>query len=233
MGNGCDYCDGSFESRKAEIDHVLDEHRDEITSHEKDELKRERNQLSDEGNGRDSHEVMKTAGIAVLAVVLFAGIGYALVSTGVVNFNVEEPDPGSPASMGPAGSTHAHGEMEVVINGEPVDLNQDQYTHQDNLAHIHAGEPGIIHKHATGATWGYFFDTINWDVHADEQGSLCFEMDTGDQYCDSDGDLSITMNGQEIASPEELLNRDIQGVQQVQGAAAAGGDDLRIEYSTE
>lgn len=234
MAFDCDHCDRTFESRRSELEHVLDEHRDDITSHEKDELKRERNQLPEkDDSGPVNSDLLKSGAGVVLALVLVVGGGYALFATGVMDFSTDAPPGMSPEYFGEYGSTHEHAEFSVMIDGEELDTDQSQYTEQDDIVHIHAGEPGIIHKHGTGVTYGYFLETIGMEVHEDEDGDLCFEMDTGETHCEDEGKLSITLNGEEIEEPDDLNHQEIHGVEQVRNVAAAGGDDLQIEFTGE
>lgn len=218
---GCEYCDASFSSRRDEINHMLDEHDDELTSHDRDELKRERNKLQDDGNGRNHHELVKTAGIGVVAVLLFAGVGYALMSAGYISFSTDAGPGGS--GLGAPGSTHEHASIRIVLDGERVNLAAPEYAHSDNIAHIHDGQQGTLHKHATGATYGYFLDTLDMDVYENEAGNLCFEMDDGETYCDNEsGDLTVAVNGQDVQEMDSSLDdREIQD-----------GDDFSIRYTS-
>ncbi|MDY6774102.1 MAG: hypothetical protein SVS85_02780 [Candidatus Nanohaloarchaea archaeon] len=46
----CDKCGKEVDSREEEIEHLLGQHEDKLTSHEKDELKREMNQIGSDSD---------------------------------------------------------------------------------------------------------------------------------------------------------------------------------------
>ncbi|MCJ7478700.1 MAG: DsbA family protein [Candidatus Nanohaloarchaeota archaeon QJJ-7] len=81
----CDKCGREVDSREEEIDHILDQHDDKISSHERDELKRELNQLDSSEKGFSlSSETIATL---VLAVGILAALVYISSSSSVIKFN--------------------------------------------------------------------------------------------------------------------------------------------------
>ncbi|MFB6265492.1 MAG: thioredoxin domain-containing protein [Candidatus Nanohaloarchaea archaeon] len=100
----CDYCGEEFGSREKELEHVLEEHREELTSHEKDEAKRELKELGQGGGA--GFPLRKAGSIGIVILLLVAG-GYGLVSTGIVQFSTEK---------GPTGKVTAQG---IDVEGEP------------------------------------------------------------------------------------------------------------------
>lgn len=205
---GCEYCDASFGSRRDEINHLLDEHDDELTSHDRDELKRERNKLQDNGNGRNHKDLMKTAGVGVLAVLLFAGIGYALMAAGYISFSL---DSGATGGMGAPGSTHEHMPFTVIVNGEQIDFSQPKYQvgqTQNQHVHFEQGDGSTLHKHATGVTLGYAMESLGMKIN-----STCLTLDTGETYCEGDGgELTVTAGGKEVDDPASYVLQNGVGV---------------------
>lgn len=88
------------------------------------------------------------------------------------------------------GSTHEHADFKVYINGEMLNLSQEKYMVRSKYVHIEDMDGNVIHKHATGITLGYFFDTLGMKFN-----SSCFVLDTGVSYCNqSDKTLKFYVN---------------------------------------
>ncbi|MDY6769424.1 MAG: hypothetical protein SVU88_00460 [Candidatus Nanohaloarchaea archaeon] len=208
----CDRCGKPVDSRRAEIEHVLDQHGDALTSHDRDELKRELNQLGDAGGSR-LPATPRTLGLAVLAVGLVAAAGYGLTATGLVSFSAGSGGTPTGAAVGPAGSTHQHAQFSVLVDGEEIDFSRDRYQMQSRKVHFEAGNGDRIHVHATGVTIGYALDTLGLGIN-----STCLTVH-GETYCeDGGGRLSVTVDGSEIEKPASHVIRD--------------GETIRISYSS-
>ncbi|MFB6076573.1 MAG: hypothetical protein ABEK12_00390, partial [Candidatus Nanohaloarchaea archaeon] len=80
MPRGCDRCDATFDTERALLEHELDAHAEDLTSHEADETKRRLNRL--DGSGEDGLPVPRTALYAVGALAVLAAAGYGLAATG-------------------------------------------------------------------------------------------------------------------------------------------------------
>jgi protein-disulfide isomerase len=85
---------------------------EDLTSHERDELKRELNQLRDQRDG-GGVGAYRTLGIAVLAIAVVVGAGYGLASMGVIQFQVSDTPTGN-AGGEPIDPT------QISTEGEPV-----------------------------------------------------------------------------------------------------------------
>lgn len=96
------------DDRIAEIKEQLK--RDDLSSHKRDKLKRELNRLQAQQNNDNGIGAYRTLGVAALALVLVAGIGYALTSAGIVQFGVNNPS-GNGSSGEP---------VDISAEGEPV-----------------------------------------------------------------------------------------------------------------
>jgi hypothetical protein len=110
-------------------------------------------------------------------------------------------------AYGAMGSAHEHSDFKLYINGQAYNFSQAKYmTETDNsggvencatgsvFAHMHDLDGNLVHKHATGATWGYFFSTLNITLSPD-----CIAMDMGEKYCSGNGKtLRFFVNGKEV-----------------------------------
>ncbi len=94
--------------------------------------------------------------------------------------------------LGAPGSAHEHADFKVYMNGLAYNFSQEKYVEakgadgEDNcgngttLAHLHDMDGDVVHKHAIGVTWGYFFSTLNMSLEG-----TCFTLDTKNSYCNS------------------------------------------------
>jgi len=208
----CDKCGRKVDDRADEIEHLLDQHDDTLTSHRRDELKRELNQIDDGGGGSLP---LRTIGIAVAALAVLVGGGYALTATGIVSFSAGGSPGPTGAAVGPPGSTHEHAQFSVFVNGDEIDFSQPRYQvgqTQNRRIHFEGGDGSRIHKHATAVTIGYAMDVHDLGINA---SCLTVHEDT---YCeDGSGSVSVTVNGNEIEDPASHVIRD--------------GEIIRISYS--
>lgn len=97
---------------------------------------------------------------------------------------------------GKYGSEHSHADFKVYVNNAAIDFTQPQYQehsghsgneseeigcgNESQLAHLDNGDGDVVHKHATGVTWGYFFTELFMNMTND-----CLVLDNGASYCNS------------------------------------------------
>ena len=112
--------------------------------------KRDKNQrrLARKQGRQRSKQLKKIRNYAILGLVVF-GIGYMLY--GIF----------SAPQIGPIGSTHQHIDLLIHVDGQIIDLNQTQYAHQSNYAHLHQNETDVIHLHAINIPLSWFMDSLN------------------------------------------------------------------------
>lgn len=193
----CDTCGRKVDSRREEIEHVLEQHGDKITSHEKDELKRELNSL--EKDSSSSSLPVRKLGIAAAVLAVIVGGGYALSSAGVLSFSTDS----EAAGVGPAGSTHEHAQFSVFIDGDEIDFSQSRYQLQSQRIHFEGGDGEVIHKHATGVTIGFALETHDLGINA-----TCLTMHD-DVYCEGGGaTLDVTVDEESIEEPASHVIQD-------------------------
>ncbi len=81
------------------------------------------------------------------------------------------------SEFGELGSEHAHAQIFVIISGYTVDFSGPQYQLTSEYMHFENNEGSLIHRHATGVTLGFFFETMGIQLSKD-----CFS-DDDDSYC--------------------------------------------------
>lgn len=127
------------------------------------------------------------------------------------------------SQLGKPGSEHSHADFKVYINGDAYNFSQAKYQEaiqpggsEENcgeeggpLADLHGGDGDVVHKHATGVTWGYFFSTLNMTL-----GDDCLVLDTGAAYCNEgwkkweyfvNGDAAGSIRGMEMRDRDQVL----------------------------
>jgi len=183
----CDYCGASFEGEGAYVKHLRAEHMDELGP-----IDRRRVGADDEG-GSDLP-------VGPLALALVIGSTVAIVA--YVTFFAGGSGTAS-GSVGPAGSAHYHGSIEMVVLGERVDFSRSEYQLRDDRFHFEAGRGTRWHAHATGVTLGYAMESLGFDV---TRTSVTYE---GTTYSDSSEEYAVrvTVNGNRV-NPDRYVLRE-------------------------
>ncbi|MBI4173793.1 MAG: hypothetical protein HY519_03685 [Candidatus Aenigmarchaeota archaeon] len=92
------------------------------------------------------------------------------------------------------GDVHEHADFLLYLDGQPYDFAQAKYmsaaNHSlSNFVHLHDLDGKVIHKHASGITLGFFFQSLGMRFNAS-----CFVLDSGAAYCNGKH-LSMLVNG--------------------------------------
>ncbi len=97
---------------------------------------------------------------------------------------------GCAKSLGPVGSTHEHASFKIYLDGQEFDIYHPKYELRSNYVHMEGGDFTAIHKHATGVTLGFFFNTLGFKLD-----DKCLKIE-GSSYCNSgDKTLKFYING--------------------------------------
>jgi len=183
----CDYCGASFDSEEAEIEHLRDEHGNELGP-----IDQRRVGVTDDGDGFPTGPVA----LGFVLVAAFAVVGYVIFVAG-----------SGAASDGPTdvGSVHYHGTINVTVEGETVDFSQPEYQRpQEHPAfHFEDGEGGRWHVHGQGVTLQYAMETLDIEVTED---TVTFD---GTTYRDGDEGTTVVVevNDQPVDPSEYVLQR--------------------------
>ncbi len=145
--------------------------------------RREREEKRESYAAQRSHEKRKTNLIAIGVFTIIAVIvGYSIFM--FVNLD-QSSVPGGPENAGVMGSAHDHAGILVKIFGDKFGFDGTAYQIKSQWIHFEGGDGTTIHKHATGVTLGYLFDTLGLGL--DDQ---CFVFKDGKSFCNTD-DYSI------------------------------------------
>ncbi|WP_324759755.1 hypothetical protein [Haloarcula montana] len=178
----CDYCEESFDGEDAYLAHLEDAHQGELGPIDSRRIG------GDEGDGGLPTGQLAVAGVAVGVVALLGGV--LLLSVG-----------GSGSEIGPAGSAHYHGTIQMSVLGDRVDFTQEQYQLRDDRFHFEGD--GRWHAHATGVTLDYGMETLGIGVTG---SSVRFQ---GTNYTEADGyEISVTVNDEAVSTDYVLQDGD-------------------------
>ena len=144
------------------------------------------------------------------------GIVAVIVGISVYNFmNLTTATPGAPPGSGILGDEHVHSSMLVRIFGDKFDFSLPAYKIKSSWIHFEAQDGTTIHRHSTGVTLGYLFDTLNIGL-TDE----CYIFPDGREFCtNEDYSLKYYINHQQVPGIRDYVFED--------------GDRILISYGNE
>jgi len=154
--------------------------------------RREREQKRDNYATRHSAEKRKHTLITIGVLALIAVIvGYA----GWVFVNMSDKAPGGPENAGKLGSEHSHAALLVKIFGDTFDFSAPAYQIKSSWIHFEGRDGTTIHKHATGVTLGYLFESLK--IGLDDK---CFTFPDGRNFCtNEDYSLVFYINDKQVS----------------------------------
>ena len=85
---------------------------------------------------------------------------------------------GAPDGAGKLGDEHVHASLLVRIFGDKFDFSVPSYQIKSSWIHFEESDGTTIHRHSTGVTLGFLFDTLNIGMD-----SKCFIFPDGRQFC--------------------------------------------------
>jgi hypothetical protein len=189
----CDYCAESFEEEQAYLAHLEAAHEGELSNIDARRVE-----------GRETDQPTVNVGVIVLGVMIVAAVGVVgyIATVGLGGSSGDGP--------GPTGSAHEHGTMTIMIDGEPLNLAQDQYIFADKIFHLDGPEDQIEedlfvwHTHAEDVDLEYALETFGMEV-ASDGSEVTFQ---GRTYStdDPDTELQLLVNGESVTPGEYELS---------------------------
>ena len=122
--------------------------------------------------------MLMTAGVLGIVVVIVGYSTYTFV-------NMQGSVPGAPPGAGVLNDDHAHTSILVRIFGDKFEFSSPAFQIKSSWIHFEGQDGDTIHRHSTGVTLDYLFETLGITVNFD-----CFIFPDGRPFCNSD-DYSI------------------------------------------
>ena len=143
---------------------------------------------------------------SLIAIGVLALIGVIVAYASWMFVTMDQNAPGGPENAGALGSAHSHAAISVKIFGDEFDFSSPSYQIKSPYIHFEGRDGSTVHKHATGVTLGYLFDSLNLIV--DDQ---CFIFQDGRSFCDNeDYSIKFFVNNMEVDDirPVEIQEDD-------------------------
>ena len=142
--------------------------------------------------------MLMAGGILALIAVI---VGYASF---VFITQVEPGGLGAPPGAGKLGDEHVHSSLLVRIFGDKFDFSVPSYQIKNSWIHFEDSDGTTIHRHSTGVTLGFLFDSLN--IGIDDK---CFVFPDGRQFCtNEDYSLKYYINHQPVSDIRDYIFED-------------------------
>jgi len=179
--------------------------------------RREREEKRENYSTRNAAQKRKNYAIA-------SGIlGLVIVLIGITSYNfvtMESGEMGAPDGAGALGNEHEHAAILVKIFGDTFDFTAPTYQIKSSWIHFEESDGKTVHRHASGVTLGYLFETLN--IGLDDS---CYTFPDGRNFCtveDKDGQeysLKFFINHEKVSDIRDYVIND--------------GDRVLITYGNE
>ncbi len=200
----CSYCDKDFSSNKEKLEHELDEHEDEMSSHEKSDKKSKLNKLEQKTKTKKHNrkQKIKYGGIAAVLGIFVIGGGFLAAQ------NIDNTRPVTNSSIGVGEPVHWHASYQISVCGEnrvPQGGPMLAHTHGETRFHLEG-----VRQSKKQATLDWIMDSLGTEFSEDSI--------YGQTSCNGEpANLTVQANGKTLENPENYIIRD--------------GDNIRIELS--
>jgi hypothetical protein len=154
--------------------------------------RRDREQKRENYATKHSAEKRKNTLIAIAVLSVIAVIvGYSVY----LFLTMTETSPGGPENAGAMGSAHDHTGILVKIFGDTFSFDGPAFQIKSPWIHFEGRDGSTIHKHATGVTLGFLFDSLR--IGLDDQ---CYVFPDGKSYCtNEDYTLKFFINEEQVS----------------------------------
>ena len=152
---------------------------------------------------------------ALIAAGVFGLIAVIVGYSAYTFINQSGPIPGSPPGAGALGDEHEHASILVRIFGDKFDFSGPAFQIKSSWIHFEGRDGNTIHRHSTGVTLGYLFETLGIDLTAE-----CFIFPDGREFCNNeDYSLKFYINHEPVPSILDYVGNE--------------GDKILISYGDE
>ena len=161
----------------------------------------ERREKREDFVAKRSHQKRKNT---LLAVGILGLIGLIVGYASFTFVTTEVGAPGSPPGAGILGDEHEHASVLVRIFGDKFDFAATTYQIKSSWIHFEESDGNTVHRHSSGVTLGWLFDTLNILIDED-----CYIFADGRQFCtNEDYSLKYFINGDRVNSIHDYVVQD-------------------------
>ena len=141
--------------------------------------------------------VLIAAGVlGVIAVI----VGISAYTFATMQANI----PGAPPGAGVLGDEHEHASVLVRIFGDKFDFSLPAYQIKSSWIHFEAQDGTTVHRHASGVTMGYLFETLGITINEE-----CYIFPDGRQFCNNeDYSLKYYINHEKVSNINDYVFED-------------------------
>ena len=140
---------------------------------------------------------LMAAGILTLIALIIGYSGYVFVT-------MDADVPGAPPGAGRLGGEHEHASLLVRIFNDKFDFAVPSYQIKSSWIHFEESDGTTIHRHASGVTLGYLFDSLNIGIDSE-----CYSFPDGRQFCtNEDYSLKYYLNHQLVDDINDHVIQD-------------------------
>jgi len=164
-------------------------------------VRKEREEKRESFAAKRSHEKRKSLlmAVAVLGVVAVI-VGYSAYAF----VNLQGAMPGAPPGTGTLGDEHEHISLLVRIFGDKFDFSSPSYQIKSNWIHFEESNGNTVHRHASGVTMGYLFETLGLEL-TDE----CYISQDEREFCtNEDYSLKFYINHRQVDSILDYVGQE-------------------------
>ena len=140
---------------------------------------------------------LMAGGILVLIAIIIGYSGYVFVT-------MDADVPGAPPGAGKLGGEHEHASLLVRIFDDKFDFSVPSYQIKSSWIHFEESDGTTIHRHSSGVTVGYLFDSLNIGID-----SSCYIFPDGRQFCtNEDYSLKYYINHKPVSDISDYVLED-------------------------
>ena len=140
----------------------------------------------------------------LLAVGILGLIGLIVGYASFTFVTMDASAPGTPPGAGILGDEHEHASVLVRIFGDKFDFAATTYQIKSSWIHFEESDGNTVHRHSSGVTLGWLFDTLNILIDED-----CYIFADGRQFCtNEDYSLKYFINGDRVNSIHDYVVQD-------------------------
>ena len=174
----------------------------------REERQEKREDYAAERSRKQRKTNLMALGILALIAVIVGYSGYVFVT-------MDANAPGAPSGAGKLGDEHVHSSLLVRIFGDKFDFAVPSYQIKSSWIHFEDSDGTTIHRHASGVSIGYLFDSLNITINSE-----CYNFPDGRQFCtNEDYSLKYYINHQRVNNIYDYIFED--------------GDRILITYGSE